>query len=117
MIRIHRYEFDCKCGCGKNNTTELLLFHIRIARDKSGVPYHINSGCRCELNNGYSGGSSTSSHLRGLAVDIRCLTIGDRFRIKEGLYYAGFRRIGHGPDFIHADIDRSKDQMVEWDYD
>ena len=115
MIRIHEYEFDCKC-CGMNNADPVLIWRTRIARDLAGVPFHITSGCRCRLSNGYSGYSPTSSHILGLAVDIRCTTSGDRFRIKKSLYDAGFTRIGHGPDFIHADIDRAKPQMVEWDY-
>lgn len=51
-------------------------------------PVHINSGYRCPMLNAAVGGSPTSNHLTGCAVDIRC---GDKDyydRAKRAVRYA-----------------------------
>ena len=115
-LKIQRYEYECKCGCGLNNVSQALINRTRVARDIAGVPFVIRSGCRCARNNADAGGKDDSSHLIGEAEDIECVNSRHRFQIKYALYIAGFTRIGNGPDFIHADIDTSKDQDVEWNY-
>jgi len=63
-------NFDCKCGCGLNIIKKSTMDALLQARIKSGVPFIINSGCRCKNHNNNSGGSPSSSHLEGLAIDI-----------------------------------------------
>jgi len=62
------------------------------------------------------GSKPTSSHTKGVAVDISVSTSYERFKILEALIYAGFNRIGIGSDFIHIDNDAKKAQEVCWDY-
>lgn len=108
-------EFDCPC-CSGNAMTGEVLDGIDLARSLAGVPFVINSGYRCETHNAKVGGSPTSSHMNGTAVDIKCLNSGDRFRILRGLIDAGFNRIGISKTFIHADMDTSKQYDVAWLY-
>jgi uncharacterized protein YcbK (DUF882 family) len=75
-----------------------------------------NSGYRCPECNAKAGGSVHSAHMKGLAVDIKCLHSRERFQISEAAYYLGFKRIGKGKTFIHLDVDTSLDQEVEWMY-
>lgn len=114
--KIKRDEYECKCGCGLNNVKQELIDRTLIARGDAGVPFIINSGCRCEDWNTEEGGSDTSSHLKGEAEDIRCTTSRNRFKIVKSLLDAGFTRIGIGKTFIHADIDRKKTPGVVWLY-
>jgi len=112
-------EFNCKCGeCGlgikeMNKTT---IMRLNIARGISNVPYVLNSAMRCPSHNIVEGGSPTSSHLFGYAVDIRVLNGSYRWKILNGLWEAKFRRIGIGKTFIHADDDPNKPAGVVWLY-
>ncbi len=109
-------EFDCKCGCKLNNSSEKLVHMLGEAREKAGVPFVLNSACRCETHNQAVGGKADSSHLKGLAVDIRVASSGARHAIIRGLILAGFKRIGVGALFVHADVDAGKPQGVVWLY-
>lgn len=109
-------EFTCKCGCGTNNIDDALVRKLDIAREKAGVPFVINSACRCAAHNKKVGGSATSSHLTGHAVDISATTGTAKFKIVQGLLEAGFTRIGVAKSFIHVDNDPNKPAEVIWLY-
>ncbi len=109
-------DFSCRCGCGKNNISPMLIDMLDAARDEAGIPFVINSGTRCENWNKHEGGSETSSHLIGLAADIKCPTSNERWKIANAIINTGFRRIGIGQTFIHVDIDASKPQEIIYLY-
>lgn len=97
-----RDEFKCKCGCGKVILDALFLSQLEKAREIAGVPFVINSGYRCPAHN-KAEGSTSKNHTSGRAADIKANNGPQRGQILKGLYLAGFRRIGIGPNFIHAD--------------
>jgi len=107
-------EFDCHCGCGLNNINTDLVYKLDEARELAGVAFKINSACRCEKRNTSEGGEKLSSHLDGLAVDIKVLGSAHRFLILKSLLAVGFTRIGVYETFIHCDIDKTKPQNVVW---
>jgi len=109
-------EFECKCGCGLNNISDVLVEKLNTARRLAGVPFVITSGSRCTEHNAKIGGSKTSSHLKGLAVDIKANDSRIRYLILTALVNAGFNRIGIAKDFIHVDIDEDKTDDVVWVY-
>jgi len=113
-------EFDCKCGCGKNNIDPKLVMMLNIVREHCGeppgMPLVINSGCRCKVHNEAVGGTPLSSHLTGHAVDIRALTDSTRFKIVVSALMHGFSRIGIAKTFIHLDNDTTKQPQVFWLY-
>lgn len=115
---VKRKELDCKCGCGFNNATDDFLHRLCLAREVAGVPFNVNSGCRCERHNKRVGGSLTSAHLVGLAADIEAGDSHTRYRIVVGLLAAGFTRIGIGRNFVHVDAAECeiKPAEVMWDY-
>jgi zinc D-Ala-D-Ala carboxypeptidase len=108
-------EFKCKCGCGGDVSSRLKTLTNR-ARYLSGIPYVVTSGYRCEEHNKKVGGSATSSHIKGEAVDLYAEDSGKRWKIVRGLMDAGFTRIGVSKNFIHADIDKDKPSEVMWEY-
>lgn len=55
-----------------------------------------------------------SAHVRGLAVDIACVSSRARMRMVAGLVLAGFNRIGLYSRHIHADVDGSLPGEVLW---
>jgi uncharacterized protein YcbK (DUF882 family) len=58
----------------------------------------------------------TSSHYKGIAVDISAKSSNDKFEIVTALLKAGFTRIGIGSNFVHVDNDMGKVQYVIWTY-
>lgn len=108
-------EFECSCGCGYDQVELALVENLQQVRDSFG-PMTINSGCRCNSHNRSLSGSPQSSHLRGLAVDIRSANNLSRFNLIRSLLAVGFKRIGIAHEFIHVDQDLSKPQSLIWIY-
>lgn len=115
MTYFSKKETSCKCGCGMNISDDLREM-LDIARAYSKIPYVVTSGARCKEHNEREEGSPTSSHLKGLAVDLRADDSRERFLILAGLIEAGFTRIGISEEFIHVDIDEDKSGEVTWLY-
>ena len=108
-------EFDSpdEPGSGSKMDPDFLEL-LDMARELSGVPYKINSGYRTKKHNQDINGSQTSSHLKGLAVDIACKNSRNRYDIIYGLL-GYFTRIGIAETFIHVDNDYSKPDAI-WLY-
>ena len=110
-------EFDSPDAPGSGARMDAdFLAMLDEARSIAGVPFHINSGYRTRVHNERVGGSKNSSHLRGLAADIRCRNSSERFLIVAALIAAGFNRIGIASSFIHVDNDSVKTPGVAWLY-
>ncbi len=106
-------ELSCPC-CGKNNFDLVIKGRLNQAREIAGIPFNVNSACRCEKHNKEIGGSPTSSHLLGLAMDIAITSDHERFLILSSLILLRFKRIEIGIDYIHVDGDDNKTQEVCW---
>ena len=117
LVHFKREEFECKCGCGLNIMNVGTLLMLDRARGTAGVPFVINSGCRCDNHNRKIGGVKDSPHLFGFAADIKCTDSRSRWLIVESLMEAGFNRIGIGETFIHVDNmkDRKTPRLI-WTY-
>jgi uncharacterized protein YcbK (DUF882 family) len=109
-------EFKCPCGCGITLVSQMLAARLDHARELYGKPIVINSGFRCITHNTHVGGKVSSSHRRGLAVDIKVDNSTDMFRLVWVLLAVGFKRIGVGDGFVHVDVDLRKAQDVMWTY-
>ena len=108
-------EFDCQCGCGNGDIiiSENLVFELECVRVHYGKPMRINSGIRCLSHNRNIGSRDTSSHIKGLAVDISCNDMGTRLKLVKHLLRDGeFTRIGFHREFIHVDIDYDKPKGI-----
>jgi len=117
-VRYFNYsEFDSPDVQGSGQMMDkTLLEMLDEVRDKFDKPIHITSGFRTPAHNEAVGGVETSSHLKGLAVDIACNKSTDRFDLINCLLDVGFSRIGIADTFIHTDIDQTKAQGVMWTY-
>lgn len=100
----------------KENMQPHFLLKLDEAREYAGIPFVINSAYRSLKHNKKVGGKPNSSHIKGLAVDIRCNTSRNRFIILDALIAVGFNRIGVADTFIHVDLDLSKSDNVIWTY-
>jgi len=99
----------------ETNMNKNLLFVLDEAREFAGIPFVINSAYRSPTHP-ESIKNPTSSHIKGLAVDIKATDSTTRFKIVEALISVGFTRIGIADTFIHVDLDFDKTQDVIWTY-
>ena len=91
------------------------LAKLDEAREYGNIPFIINSAYRGP-EHPLSIKNTTSSHIKGLAVDIKAKDSRTRFLILDALIQVGFTRIGIADTFIHVDSDIDKSQNVIWTY-
>lgn len=103
-------------SCSLSDMDESFMIHLDECRDFAGIPFVINSAYRSVEYEKKKGRTGTSQHCKGLAVDIRCRTNAERFRILASLLVAGFRRIGIGFNFIHVDDGYPDSEPIIWTY-
>ena len=117
-MRYFNYEeFDSPDIQGSGQLMDKTLLNmLDTTRELYNRPIVINSGYRTLRHNSKVGGTSESSHLKGLAVDIAVQGSRERGMLLHALRTVGFTRIGIGKTFIHVDIDPDKDQSVTWLY-
>ena len=99
----------------ENNMNKDFLFVLDEAREFAGIPFVINSAYRSP-EHPLSIKNPSSSHIKGLAVDIKATDSNTRFKIVQALITVGFTRIGIADTFIHVDLDLDKTQNVIWTY-
>ena len=99
----------------ENNMNKDFLFVLDEAREFAGIPFIINSAYRSP-DHPLSIKNPSSSHIKGLAVDIKATDSITRFKIVKALIEVGFTRIGIADTFIHVDLDFDKTQNVIWTY-
>jgi len=113
-------EFACPC-CKENKIQDIVIYKIQTVRDFLKDPILITSGYRCPEHNKAVGGSETSSHLKGLAIDIFVPNAFYAFKILKAINDTGaFTRIGYGKKndklVLHVDSDKEKSNFVFWGY-
>ena len=91
------------------------LAKLDKAREFAKVPFVINSAYRSP-EHPESIKNPTSSHIKGLAVDIKATDSRTRYKVLNALIQVGFNRIGIADTFIHVDDDKDKSQQVIWTY-
>ena len=99
----------------EQNMNEDFLSKLDEAREFAGIPFIINSAYRSP-EHPLSIKNPTSSHIKGLAVDIKATDSSTRFKVIEALVSVGFTRLGIADTFIHVDWDFDKSQEVIWTY-
>ena len=99
----------------EDNMNADFLNKLDEAREYAGIPFVINSAYRSPTHP-LSIKNPTSSHIKGLAVDISVKDSNTRFKVLDALIAVGFTRIGIANSFIHVDMDFDKSQNVIWTY-
>lgn len=99
----------------EDNMDEEFLQRLDQARAFADIPFIINSAYRSP-NHPLSIKNPSSSHIKGLAVDIKATDNATRFKIIDALLFVGFKRIGIADTFIHVDMDYEKRQDIIWTY-
>lgn len=121
MAKTSKYfapaEFTrCTPACSIEKMDQGFLDLMDKVRYTAGIPMVISSAFRSrdwEIAHGRSG---DGAHPHGKAVDVKCRTSANRYKIVRAAILCGVRRIGIGKTFIHLDNDPSLPQNVIWDY-
>jgi len=114
-FKISEFDSPDEVGSGYLMNKDFVR-RLDTARGIAGIPFKINSGYRTAEHNTKVGGRIGSSHKKGLAVDIAYKGSRERFIIIKALMEVGIDRLGIGKTFIHADVDKVKDEDVIWLY-
>ena len=106
----------CTPSCSIKQMDPSFLDLLDRVREKAGIPLVLNCAYRSVEWDQSKGRSGNSAHTRGKAVDIRCNTSSNRYKIISAALACGIRRIGVGKNYIHLDNDSSLSQDVIWHY-
>lgn len=92
-----------------------LLDSLRV---EWGSPLKVNSGFRTLAHNQKVGGVSSSSHTKGLAVDVATADLKQAIRLSIIAARLGFPRVGVDLKgrYIHVDVDPALPSPVTWFY-
>lgn len=104
----------CTPRCSLQDMNQYTMHKLDEARDLAGIPFVLNSAKRTPAWDRARGRSGTGPHTIGEAVDIRCHTDSNRFKIIQALIRVGFTRIGVYKTFIHADTSEKHKQEIIW---
>ncbi len=103
-----RSEFECKCGCGQAEMSDMFMTLLQNLRTKCATPFVISSGYRCpDHNDAVSGSGRDGPHTTGKACDIsirgELAWIVLAHAMRTGLPGIGIKQHGDGR-FIHLDM-------------
>ena len=106
-------DFDCKCKqlCDETLLDSRIPNLLQQLEDELGFQIIITSAYRCEQHNKNVGGSTTSTHLEGLAVDLWCEDMDKLAKAIERINpeYS----IGRYNGFLHLDL---REEGRRWDF-
>lgn len=103
-----------KAGISQAGISALLIPPLTNLAKNLKFDIIITSAFRTPEENEAIGGNPNSSHLRGLACDIRTTSDADRYELILKAVESGFTRIGIAKDHLHIDIDPEKNQKRIW---
>ena len=110
-------DFDkCNPPCKLEDMDDKFIKKLDIARMVAKIPFIPTSGFRSEIWEQEQGRDGTSSHTKGLAIDLKAQDSLTRYKIINSLISVGLNRIGIGKNFIHVDMDKDKASNVIWHY-
>lgn len=107
---------ECVPRCELSDLSPRLVSAIRSAQKLCGFTFTITSAFRPKFWEITKGRNGSSSHTKGLAVDISARDSHARYKILLSLGYVGVPRLGVGKTFIHADIDETKAHPIIFHY-
>lgn len=106
----------CTPQCSLQDMQQSLMTKLDRARELAGIPFVITCGYRSSAWDKARGRSGTGAHTTGHAIDIRCNSSSNRWKIVNALLAVGFNRIGVAKTFIHVDNSTVHSQEVIWTY-
>lgn len=100
---------ECRCGCGMETGAEILSLYSKLKK-RTGIHLDCKSGASCEEYNRHVGGSHTSQHMLGKAMDLNWgwLNLEDQVAIAgAATEITSIHGIGIYRSFLHIDCRES----------
>lgn len=107
---------NCTPSSSVEDLNSKLVDTLILAQKMAGFQFTITSAFRSQVYERSKGRKGTSSHCKGLAVDISTRDSHTRFKVVCACILAGIPRIGVGKTFVHVDIDESKAHPIIFHY-
>lgn len=107
---------SCVPKCEEMDLHPELCELLRRAQHLAGFRFTITSGFRQKTWEYSRGRNGSSSHTKGLAVDISTIDSHTRYKVLVALACVGVPRLGVGKNFVHADIDETKAHPIIFHY-
>lgn len=110
-------EFQrCNPPCSIEDMDQDFLDWLDDVREEAGIPFVLTSAYRSSAYDQSKGRTGNGAHPYRVAVDVRCNTSANRYKIIAAALKKGASRIGVAHTFIHLDRSRIHTQNVIWDY-
>lgn len=106
----------CTPSCEVKDLSNSLVERLIMAQNMAGFQFTITSAFRSQDYERSKGRKGTSSHCRGLAVDVSAVDSHTRYQVVIAAAMAGISRIGIGEKFVHFDIDETKAHPIIFHY-
>lgn len=117
LDKLFRLDFThCNPSSKSGELHEVLVERLIMAQRYAGFQFTITSAYRSQAYERSKGRKGTSSHCRGLAVDVSARDSHTRYKIVLAAAFANIPRIGIGETFIHLDIDETKAHPIIFHY-
>jgi putative chitinase len=110
----HRYGIDNVPHAAVLENMKAAALHMEQVRDFLGHPIHVDSWYRSEALNKAAGGSLTSAHMRGWAIDFVCYAFGSPLDICRAIEASGlqFDRLIFEGSWVHISFDPAMQRRV-----
>lgn len=106
----------CVPACKVDDLNPVFVDSIIMAQKMAGFQFTITSAYRSQVYERSKGRKGSSSHCKGLAVDVSTRDSHTRFKVLLAAAYSGIPRIGVGKTFLHLDIDETKAHPIIFHY-
>lgn len=106
----------CSPACDIEQMDYWLLSQLDRLREKVHMPLILNSAYRSPEYEKQMGRPGSSAHTLGVAVDIKCTSVTNRYKIVKAALECGFSRIGIHQNYIHLDCSLTHTDNVIWLY-
>lgn len=106
----------CVPSCSLDDFNPVFLDKLRLAQRYAGFVFTLTSGYRSQAYERSKGRKGTSSHCKGLAVDISTRDSHTRYKVVLACHMAGICRSGIGKSFVHVDDDETKAHPIIFHY-
>lgn len=113
------FELDfryCQPSSSLDALNPKLVDMLIMAQKMAGFQFTITSAYRSQAYERTKGRKGTSSHCKGLAVDVSARDSHTRFKVLAAALMSGIPRIGVGKTFLHLDIDETKAHPIIFHY-
>lgn len=113
---MHLDLSNCVPACKLDDLNPRFVEKLLFAQRYAGFRFTITSAFRSQAYERSKGRKGTSSHCKGLAVDISSRDSHTRYKVVLACHMAGICRSGIGETFVHVDDDETKPHPIMFTY-